>query len=76
MSISNENVSPGDQQMQVHQLMTMEEVSEATRIPVNTLRFYRHKGLGPRFAKLGGRLMAKREDVTRWIESAFEAEAS
>lgn len=53
-------------------LMTMEEVSAETRIPVNTLRFYRHKGMGPRFAKLGGRLMAKREDVEKWINDAFE----
>lgn len=53
-------------------LMTMEEVSAETRIPVNTLRFYRHKGMGPRFAKLGGRLMARREDVEDWVNQAFE----
>lgn len=55
----------------MHRLMTIEEVSEETRIPVNTLRFYRHKGVGPQFAKLGGRLMAKRADVEEWIDAAF-----
>lgn len=55
----------------MHRLMTIEEVSEETRIPVNTLRFYRHKGAGPQFAKLGGRLMAKRTDVEEWIDAAF-----
>lgn len=59
----------------VHQLMTLEEVSEETRIPVNTLRFYRHKGTGPRFAKIGGRLMARREDVQKWLDAAFEESA-
>jgi excisionase family DNA binding protein len=52
--------------------MTMDEVSEETRIPVNTLRWYRHRGEGIRFAKIGGRLMARREDVEAWVEAAFE----
>ncbi|QOD05431.1 helix-turn-helix domain-containing protein [Pseudarthrobacter sp. BIM B-2242] len=55
-----------------HRLMTMDEVAEETRIPVNTLRFYRQNGKGPKFAKLGGRLMARREDVDGWIQRAFE----
>ena len=59
-------------QVLAHRLMTMDEVSEATRIPVNTLRFYRQKGAGPRFAKIGGRLMAQRAEVEKWISAAFE----
>lgn len=55
-----------------HRLMTMDEVSEETRIPVNTLRWYRHRGEGPKFAKIGGRLMARREDVQAWLDAAFE----
>lgn len=53
-------------------LMTMDEVSELTRIPVNTLRFYRHKGDGPKSAKIGGRVMYRREDVEAWLDAAFE----
>lgn len=60
----------------LHNLMTMDEVSEMTRIPVNTLRWYRHRGDGVRFAKIGGRLMARRQDVEAWLDAAFEAEAS
>lgn len=56
----------------VHQLMTMDEVSEMTRIPVNTLRFYRHKGDGPKAAKIGGRVMYRRDDVEAWLDAAFE----
>lgn len=56
-------------------LLTLEEVSAETRIPVNTLRYYRQKGVGPKFAKLGGRLMARRDDVIEWVNQAFEVEA-
>lgn len=62
--------------MQARQLMTMDEVAELTRIPVNTLRFYRHKGTGPKSAKLGGRIMYRRNDVDAWIEEAFNQTAS
>jgi DNA-binding transcriptional MerR regulator len=60
-------------EVKAHHLMTLDEVSEETRVPVNTLRFYRHKGTGPKFALIGGRLMARRPDVEAWIQSAFEA---
>lgn len=55
-------------------LMTMDEVSEFVRIPVSTLRFYRHKGEGPRSGKIGGRIMYRRADVEAWIDAAFAAE--
>ena len=32
-------------------ILLMEEVSEITRIPLPTLRFYRHAGLGPKSFK-------------------------
>jgi predicted site-specific integrase-resolvase len=76
MNTSNANVLGQGSQAPEHRLMTMEEVSEETRIPVNTLRFYRHKGQGPKFAKFGRRLMAKREDVEKYVNAAFEAESA
>lgn len=59
-----------------HQLMTMAEVAEMTRIPENTLRFYRHKGSGPKSALIGGRVMYRRADVDAWINEAFDKAAS
>lgn len=54
-------------------LKTMAEVSEMTRIPVNTLRYYRHLGnKGPRSASLGGRIMYREQDVLAWINEQFE----
>lgn len=58
----------------VFNLMTLPEVSEMTRIPEATLRFYRHKGDGPKSAKIGGRVMYRREDVEAWLDAAFEEE--
>lgn len=57
--------------IETHQIMTMAEVAEITRIPVNTLRFYRHKGTGPKSGKIGGRIMYRRADVDAWIEEQF-----
>lgn len=54
-----------------HQLLTMEEVSEMIRVPVNTLRYWRHKGIGPKSARLG-RVMYRLTDVEAWINAAFE----
>lgn len=59
-------------QVKAHRLMTMDEVSEETRIPINTLRFYRHKGEGPKSALIGGRVTYRREDLEKWIDAAFE----
>lgn len=59
-------------QVIAHRLMTMKEVSEETRIPLNTLRFYRHKGEGPKSALIGGKVMYRRDDVEAWINEGFE----
>lgn len=57
-------------------LKTMAEVSEMTRIPVATLRWYRNLGnKGPRSALLGGRVMYREQDVLAWINAQFEQEA-
>lgn len=56
-------------------LKTMDEVSEMTRIPVATLRFYRHLGnKGPKSALIGGRVMYREQDVIDWVNAAFDAE--
>ena len=52
----------------------MTEVSEITRIPLSTLRFYRHTSQGPRSFLLGNRVAYKRSDVEAWIESRYNAD--
>lgn len=56
----------------VNEIFLIEEVSELTRLPLATLRFYRHRGDGgPKSFKLGNRVAYKRADVEQWIEAQY-----
>jgi predicted DNA-binding transcriptional regulator AlpA len=54
------------------EILLLEEASELSRIPVPTLRYYRHTGQGPRSFKLGNRVAYKRADVEEWIEQQYK----
>jgi predicted DNA-binding transcriptional regulator AlpA len=59
------------------ELLLIEEVADLTRLPLSTLRFYRHVGKGgPKSFKLGNRVAYKRSDVEAWIESQYQAEGA
>ena len=57
----------------MEKLLRLPEVAELTGPPVNTLRFWRHKGTGPRSIKLGRRVVYRECDVVAWIEEQFDA---
>ena len=48
-------------------LLTMIEVAEITRTPIDTLRYWRHLGSGPSSFRLGRRVMYVEADVEQWI---------
>jgi predicted DNA-binding transcriptional regulator AlpA len=51
-------------------LLTLPEIAEITRVPVDTLRWYRHVGArGPRTFRLGRRVVAYESEVLAWIEA-------
>jgi DNA-binding transcriptional MerR regulator len=52
-------------------LLTQAEVAEQLRRPIATLRFWRHKGTGPRSANVGGRVLYRQSDVEAWLEEKF-----
>lgn len=54
-------------------LLTLPEVSEMLRTPAATLRFWRHKGTGPRSFRVGGRVLYKQADVQAWLEQQYES---
>ena len=54
-------------------LLTQAEVAERLRRPVATLRFWRHKGTGPRSANVGGRVLYREANVEAWLEEKFNA---
>jgi DNA-binding transcriptional MerR regulator len=57
-------------------LLTIEETSGITRQPVGTLRYWRHRGIGPPSARIGRRIMYRESDVLAWLDQAFKDEAT
>lgn len=56
----------------MEKLLRLPEVAEMTGLPGNSPRFYRHRGTGPRSAKLGRRVVYRERDVVDWINRQFE----
>jgi hypothetical protein len=53
-----------------------EEAAALMRQNQRTLRYWRAQGIGPRWAKLGRRIVYRRSDVQAWIDEQFEANAA
>ncbi|HYZ08251.1 MAG TPA: helix-turn-helix domain-containing protein [Pseudonocardiaceae bacterium] len=49
-------------------ILTLPEVAELTRRPVATLRYWRHRGEGPRSFKLGRAVVYDEADVLEWLD--------
>jgi hypothetical protein len=50
-------------------LLTITETAELLRTPVDTLRYWRHLGTGPRSFRLGRRVVDKAGDLQAWIDA-------
>jgi predicted DNA-binding transcriptional regulator AlpA len=61
-------------QGKIDRLLIQEEVAERVRRPIATLRFWRHKGIGPKSANVGGRVLYRESDVEQWISEKFDSE--
>ena len=57
-------------------VLTLEQIAERTGLPLNTLRYYRVRGEGPKTFRLGRRVVGMSSDVEHWIAAAREKEAS
>jgi predicted DNA-binding transcriptional regulator AlpA len=58
----------------VDHILNTHEVSALIRVPIATLRWWRHQGIGPRSFKLGPRKIAYKEsDVLAWLDEQYEA---
>ena len=49
------------------EILTIVEAALLLRKPVSTLRWWRHRGIGPRSFKLGRTVRYRRHDVLRWL---------
>ena len=55
-------------QNKVQRLLDQNDVAEILHISPKTLEYYRYKGMGPRFVKLGKLIRYKESDVFDYIE--------
>ena len=51
------------------EILGSKQVSEWTGVPVGTLRYWRHTNEGPPSFCLGRRVVYRRDQVERWIET-------
>jgi predicted DNA-binding transcriptional regulator AlpA len=49
------------------ELLSMEEVADVARVPVATLRYWRHLGTGPRSFRIGRSVRYWRTEVFAWL---------
>ncbi len=51
--------------------VTAGEAAEIVRRPASTLAYWRHRGEGPPYAKVGRRVLYRRLDVEAWLSDQF-----
>jgi len=57
-------------------LLTLSEVANIVRVPVATLRYWRHLGTGPRSFRIGRSVRYWRTEVVEWLEIQADATQS
>ncbi|MDX6307543.1 MAG: hypothetical protein QOI06_589 [Nocardioidaceae bacterium] len=62
-------VEEPDSTYQNDELLTMQEVAAVVRVPVATLRYWRHLGTGPRGFRIGRGVRYWRTEVHAWLEA-------
>lgn len=55
------------------ELLGIEQLAELLGAPVNTVRYWRTIGYGPKSARMGRRVVYRRGDVLAWIDAQFSA---
>ena len=53
----------------MNDLITTHEFADIARCPDSTARYWRHIGYGPKGFRVGRRVLYKRAEVARWLES-------
>jgi DNA-binding transcriptional MerR regulator len=58
-----------DQSESRTRLLTITEAAEIARVPVATLRYWRHLGIGPRSLRLRRHVVYRADDLHAWINA-------
>lgn len=56
-------------------ILRLQDVSDRTGVPLATLRYWRHQGIGVPTFKLGRRVVAYEDEVDAWVEAQRRAGA-
>ena len=51
------------------ELLTIGEVADIVRVPIATLRYWRHLGTGPRSFRIGRGVRYWHHEVTTWLQN-------
>jgi len=57
-------------------LLGIQQLAETLGTSVNTVRYWRTIGYGPRSARIGRRVVYRRMDVDAWIDAQFASAPS
>jgi hypothetical protein len=58
------------------ELLTLTEAAHLLRAPVATLRYWRHRNIGPHSFRLGRRVLYRLDDLTTWIDTQHDRDNS
>ena len=67
--MNNKDNKPGAQRGRDDELLTIGEVADIVRVPIATLRYWRHLGTGPRSFRIGRGVRYWHNEVTTWLQS-------
>ena len=68
MSTITHRPTPSEPTHAGDELMSMQEVADIVRVPVATLRYWRHLGTGPRSFRIGRSVRYWHTEVVHWLE--------
>ncbi|AEJ94140.1 hypothetical protein THIBAULT_68 [Mycobacterium phage Thibault] len=52
--------------------MTLEDFAREAQVPLATVRYWKQVGYGPRYARIGRRVMVQREEAREWLKKQFQ----
>lgn len=58
---------PGTRSVPIQNLLTVSDLADYLRVPVNTVYQWNYKGTGPKPFKVGKYVRYRRADVDRWL---------
>ena len=71
---STQRATVPDTQHADDELLTLQEVAVVVRVPVATLRYWRHLGTGPRSFRIGRGVRYWRTEVFAWLDGQAKSD--